>query len=194
MSLVLILKEGLGQKADKAIQKILTSASFFQSHYLILFRSMEHQCEDFLESLQIHCPVCNTLSKLHHSCLDTTRLYFSKTASCPAAQCHNLSVYFKAYLLGAREILFQRNPSLCLTLLTERRKLGNHSVFACILLRFPANFHTQTVTFFSSAIKYSRSRSSQEGTIFPAQVNFTWHFLSLLLSVPMQPIPLQGSA
>lgn len=65
-----------------------------------------------------------------------------------------------------------------------------------ILLRFPANFHAHTVNFFSWAIKYSGKtfRSSQEGSIFPAQVNFIWHFLSLCLLVPMQPVPLQGSA
>lgn len=80
--MVLILKEGFGQKADKAIQKILTPASFFQSHCVILFRSMEHQREDFLERLQIHCPACNPLNKRHHSHLDAARRYLSKTASC----------------------------------------------------------------------------------------------------------------
>lgn len=49
MILILILKEGFGQKEEKAMVKIVTPASFFQNHYLIIFRSMKHQCEDFLE-------------------------------------------------------------------------------------------------------------------------------------------------
>lgn len=114
----------------------------------------------------------------------------------PSAHCRNPSAYFKAYILAARETLFQRNLFLCLTPVPAcSRKLGDRSDFAYILLQFPANFHTHTVNF-SSAIKYGRKafRSSQKGSIFPAQVNFAWHFLSLLFSVPRQPIPLQGSA
>lgn len=47
--MVFILNEDFEQKEEKAVKKIVTPASFFHKHYLRIFRSMKHQCEDFLE-------------------------------------------------------------------------------------------------------------------------------------------------
>lgn len=41
--MVLIFKGGFGQKEDKAIEKVVTPASFFQYPYLTFFGNMKHQ-------------------------------------------------------------------------------------------------------------------------------------------------------